>query len=224
MNKIIASHIDHTLLKAGATKIQIEKLCGEAEKFGFATVCANQYWVPFCSKLLEKTPVKVCTVVGFPLGASPIEVKSYETEWCLNNGADEIDMVMNIGEALSGNWTYITREIRTLAEIIHREKCILKVIFENCLLSRENIVDACKCSMKAGADFVKTSTGLSTGGATVEDVKLMLATVGEICKVKAAGGIRTTGQALEMINLGAARIGTSAGVEIVSGKTTASPS
>lgn len=222
MDKIIAQHIDHTLLKASATKNQIEKLCGEAVKYGFPTVCVNQYWVPLCSELLENTPVNVCTVVGFPLGASPIEIKSYETEWCLNNGADEIDMVMNIGEALSGNWTYMTKEIRTLAEIVHRQKCILKVIFENCLLSRENIVEACRCSMEAEADFVKTSTGLSTGGATVEDVKLMLDTVGKTCKVKAAGGIRTTEQALEMIYLGVTRIGTSAGVEIVTGKSSTS--
>jgi len=219
MNKLTASHIDHTLLKATATKVQIGKLCEEARKYGFATVCINPYWVPFCSELLKNTTVKVCTVVGFPLGAISIEVKSYETEWCLRNGADEIDMVMNIGEALSGNWEYITREIRTLSEIVHREKCILKVIFENCLLSKENIVDACKCSMKAGADFVKTSTGLSTGGATVKDVKLMLDTVGKVCKVKAAGGIRNAEQAMEMINLGVARIGTSAGMEIVTGKT-----
>ncbi len=215
----IAKYIDHTLLKQTATKEQIEKLSNEAIKYKFAAVCVNPYWVTLCSKILKNTGVKTCTVVGFPLGAVPTKIKLYETDCCLQNGADEIDMVMNIGEALSGNWDFVSGEIAELAGLVHKNNKILKVIFENCLIGKEDIVKACHASMKAGADFVKTSTGFSTGGATPEDVKLMVNTVEGVCKVKAAGGVRNTEQAIQMIQIGASRIGTSAGVEIVSGKT-----
>lgn len=218
MNEI-SSYIDHTLLKPTAIKNQIEKLCDEAIEYSFAAVCVNPYWVRFCAEKLFGTTVKVCSVVGFPLGATPTEVKAFETEFCLKNGAKEIDMVMNIGAAKDANWDYVLKDITALAKIAHSYDTILKVIFENCLLSKDEIIKACKVSVDAGADFVKTSTGFSTSGATLEDVKLMVDTVKGKCKVKAAGGIRNIDDAKNMIKLGAERLGTSAGVAIVTGKT-----
>jgi deoxyribose-phosphate aldolase len=214
----IAKFIDHTLLKQTATESQIEKLCDEAMEHGFAAVCVNPYWVDFCARRLAGTNVKVCTVVGFPLGATPTDVKVFETEFCLKNGAKEIDMVMNIGAAKDGDWSFVQSDIAALAKIAHEKKAILKVIFENCLLEKQEIVKACEASLKAGADFVKTSSGFSTGGATIEDVKLMVETVAGRCKVKAAGGIRNAKDAADMIKIGAVRLGTSAGVAIVTGQ------
>ena len=215
----IAGYIDHTLLKQTATEYDIRKLCAEAEEHSFAAVCINPCRVPLASEILSDSNVKVCTVTGFPLGATSTAAKLAETEWCLDNGADEIDTVMNIGEAKAGNWNYIENELREMAELVHSKNAILKVIFENCLLDKEEIVEACKTSVAAGVDFVKTSTGFAGEGATPEDVKLMVDTVAGKCKVKAAGGVRNSDDANKMIELGAERIGTSAGVVIVSGET-----
>ncbi|HOK04528.1 MAG TPA: deoxyribose-phosphate aldolase [Victivallales bacterium] len=217
MNEL-ARYIDHTLLKPTATEKQIENLCEEAIRYSFAAVCVNPYWVNFCAKKLSGTKVKVCSVVGFPLGATPTEVKAFETEFCLKNGAQEIDMVINIGAVKDKNWCYVEKEISTLAKIAHSNNAILKVIFENCLLEKDEIIKACQVSIVANADFVKTSTGFSTGGATFDDVKLMVETVKGKCKVKAAGGIRNAEDALNMIKIGAQRLGTSVGVAIVTGK------
>ncbi len=217
--KKIASFIDHTLLRQNATKGQIIEICDEAIQHGFASVCVNPFWVPTVSKKLSGAEVKTCAVVGFPLGATSSDVKAFETQWCIQNGAREIDMVMNIGMALSGDWDFVRGEIAKLAEITKANKAILKVIFENCLISKDDIVNACRASVVAGADFVKTSTGFSTGGATMEDLRLMLSTVAGACKVKASGGVKNADQAQEMIAMGVARIGTSSGVQIVSGKT-----
>lgn len=214
----LEEYIDHTLLSPAATNRQIVSLCEEAVKFSFVAVCVNPCWIPLASEVLNGSKVKACAVVGFPLGANFAETKFFEAEKCLEYGAKELDMVMNIGKALSGNWDFVENEIMKIAQLAHANSAILKVILENCLLSKEEIVTACKICVEAGADFVKTSTGFSSGGATIEDVKLMYQTVSGRCKVKAAGGIRNSEQALAMIAAGAQRIGTSAGVAIISGK------
>ncbi len=214
----IAQYIDHTLLRQDATNADVIVLCNEAISHSFASVCVNPCRVPIASKTLADSAVKVCTVTAFPLGATSTVAKLAETKWCLDNGADEIDTVINIGECKAGNWDYVEDELRKVAELVHSYKAILKVIFENCLLDESEIVQACKVSMKAAVDFVKTSTGFSTGGATQEDVKLMVETVAGTCRVKAAGGIRNYDDAVTMINLGADRIGTSGGVAIVAGE------
>lgn len=212
----ISGYIDHTLLKPTAVRKDIIRLCEEAAKYSFATVCINSHWIPLAAKALRGTSVKVCTVNGFPLGAVSTAVKLAEASWCLENGAQEIDTVMNIGEAKSGNWDFVEDEIAQLAQLIHSRDAILKVILENCLLEKTEIVAACLACVSAGADFVKTSTGLSSGGATEEDVALMVKTVESRCQVKAAGGVRTAEQAMRMIEIGASRIGTSSGVAISS--------
>jgi len=212
----IAGYIDHTLLKQTATEDDIRKLCREAIANSFASVCINPCRIPLAADLLSDSSVKVCSVTGFPLGATSTAVKLAETEWCLDNGADEIDTVMNIGEAKSGNWEYIENELREVSELVHSRGAILKVIFENCLLEKDEIVKACEACVNAGVDFVKTSTGFAGGGATPEDVKLMSDTVAGKCKVKAAGGVRNADDAKRMIDFGAERIGTSAGIIIVS--------
>lgn len=206
-------YIDHTLLKPEATREQIIKLCEEAKEYNFASVCVNPFWVSLCKEQLKGTDVKVCTVVGFPLGATTSQVKSFETQQAINNGADEIDMVINIGMLKDKQYQYVTEEIRRIVNIAGG-KCV-KVIFETCLLTNEEIVKACECSMTAGATFVKTSTGFSKAGATLEAVKLMVDTVAGKCKVKASGGIRTPEDFEKMITLGAERIGTSSGVAII---------
>ena len=211
----IAGLIDHTLLKPEATRAQIRKLCEEARTYKFCSVCVNPFYVPFVVKELKGSGVTVCTVVGFPLGSVPASVKVTETKWALENGADEIDMVMNIAAAKSGEWNVVEEEIQTLAELCHKNGAILKVIFENCLLTDEEKVKACECSWKAGADFVKTSTGFSTGGATVADVALMRKTVGQNLGVKASGGIKDLKTANALIAAGATRLGMSAGVSLV---------
>jgi deoxyribose-phosphate aldolase len=215
----IARYIDHTLLKATATEDDIVKLCLEADEHSFASVCVNPCRVPAATAALAESDVKVCCVTGFPLGATSTFAKLAETRWCLDNGACEIDTVINIGEVKAGNWRFVEEELREMAELVHSKDAILKVIFENCLLERSEIIRACETSVLAGVDFVKTSTGFAGGGATLEDVELMSKTVAGACGVKAAGGVRNATDALAMIKAGATRIGTSAGVTIVSGGT-----
>ena len=209
----IASYIDHTLLKADATMDDIIRIAGEAASYGFASVCVNPCWVPLCRKLLEGTGVKVCTVVGFPLGASSSTAKAAETAAAVEDGADEIDMVVNIGYLRSGMDDEVLGDIKAVREACRGK--VLKVIIEACLLTEEEKIRACRLAEEAGADFVKTSTGFSSGGATVADVALMRKAVGGRLKVKAAGGIRTLADARAMRGAGASRIGASAGIAIV---------
>lgn len=205
--------IDHTLLKSDATESQILKLCQEAKEYHFASVCVNPGWVNFCKKELADSDSKVCTVVGFPLGATSTFAKVEETKKALMDGADEIDMVINIGFLKDHKDIYVRDEIKSLKEACGNH--ILKVIIETCLLTDEEKVRACLLAKEAGADFVKTSTGFSTGGATVHDVKLMRQTVGKDMGVKASGGVKNKDELLAMIEAGATRIGTSHGVELV---------
>ena len=210
----IASYIDHTLLKPDATGEQIDRLCAEAREYGFASVCVNPYYVARCVKNLKGTDVKVCTVVGFPLGATTMETKVFETLQAVASGAQEIDMVMNVCAMKSGHTKAIEQEIQALAAAVE-DKAILKVIIETCLLTDEEKTQACRIARRSGAHFVKTSTGFSTGGATVEDVALMKKAAGANVKVKASGGIRDYATARAMIEAGADRIGASAGIAIV---------
>lgn len=217
MNKLeLAKYIDHTALKATVTEDEVLTLCREAKQHQFAAVCVNPYWIPVVHEQLLNSGIDTCTVVGFPLGANPTKVKEFETEWTLDHGADEVDMVVNVGEIKKGQWTFIENEIASLASLVHNRNNILKVIFETCFLSNEEITKLCHICVSAGADFVKTSTGFGTGGATVDHVKLMADTVNGKCKVKASGGIRSLDSASSMINAGADRIGTSSGVAIIS--------
>jgi deoxyribose-phosphate aldolase len=214
----LAQSIDHTLLKADATLQQVEKLCQEAKEHHFFSVCVNSYYVKTCVELLKGSSVKVCTVVGFPLGASTMETKRFEAMKAIAEGAKEIDMVLNISAVKSQNWQYVLDDMSSLAQICHQQGAILKVIFETCLLTLEEKKKACELAVKAGVDFVKTSTGFSTAGATIEDVQLMSSIVGPGIGVKASGGIRNTETAKAMIEAGANRLGTSASVEIVKGQ------
>lgn len=209
--------IDHTLLKADAREAQIITLCEEAKEYDFASVCVNSGRVALCKNLLKDSDVKVCTVVGFPLGAMSSAAKAFEAKQAVADGADEIDMVLNIGALKDGDDEAVQKDIEAVVEAVSG-RCV-KVILETCLLSKEEIVRACKICMDAKADFVKTSTGFSTAGATVENVKLMKDTVKDQCKVKAAGGVRTLADMEAMIAAGAERIGTSAGVQLLSGST-----
>ncbi|WP_153123375.1 deoxyribose-phosphate aldolase [Peribacillus tepidiphilus] len=218
MNKEVAKMIDHTLLKAETTKEQIKVLCEEAKEYGFASVCVNPTWVKYAAELLQGSDVKVCTVIGFPLGANTPETKAFETKNAIENGATEVDMVINIGALKDGDDELVERDIKAVVEAA-KGKALTKVIIETCLLTEEEKVRACELSVKAGADYVKTSTGFSTGGATVEDVALMRKTVGPNIGVKASGGVRNTEDAQKMIEAGATRIGASAGVSIVKGLT-----
>jgi deoxyribose-phosphate aldolase len=211
----LASMIDHTLLKAEATRPQIEKLCAEAAEYRFASVCVNPSWVPLCKQLLQGTPVKVCTVIGFPLGSTGTAAKAAEARAAVADGADELDMVINIGRLLDGDGDYVAEDVRGVVGAANAR--LVKSIIEICYLSDEQIVAACKLAVRAGAGFVKTSTGFGSGGATVEAVRLMRRTVGPDIGVKASGGIRTRKDALAMVNAGASRIGASAGVAIVEG-------
>lgn len=208
----INEYIDHTLLKADARLEAIAALCDEARRYKFASVCVNPCFVPVCHKLLAGSGVKVCTVIGFPLGATLPEVKRYEAEKAVENGADECDMVINISLAKAHDYDFIAREVALVKEGCRGK--LLKVILETCLLSEEEISDCAKAAGEGGADFIKTSTGFSTGGATVDAVKLMRDAVGPHIGVKASGGIRTRADAEKMIAAGANRIGTSHGVEI----------
>jgi len=211
----IAAMIDHTLLKPDATQDQIAQLCYEARKYGFATVCVNPTNVRLCVQLLKGSPVGVCTVVGFPLGATPPEVKAYETQQALDDGATEVDMVINIGALKSKDYALVERDIATVARTCHAGGVLLKVIIEAALLTDEEKATACELAKAAGADYVKTSTGFGPGGATAHDVELMRRTVGPEMGIKAAGGIRSFEEAQAMIAAGATRIGASASVKIV---------
>jgi deoxyribose-phosphate aldolase len=211
----IAKLIDHTLLKPEASREDIRKLCREAIHFGFATVCINPWYVPVAAEMLRGTGVKVCTVVGFPLGATLPAVKIHETEEVIKLGAQEIDMVLNIGALKSGQMETVESDIRGVVECSHRAGAICKVILETALLTTEEKIRACVVSRRAEADFVKTSTGFGTAGATAEDVALMRATVGSSIGVKAAGGVRTLEELKRMVSAGATRIGASASVKIM---------
>ena len=208
-------YIDHTLLKADASQEQIETLIEEAKKYDFASVCVNPTWVSLAAQALKATDVKVCTVIGFPLGANTPELKAFETSDAIRNGANEIDMVINIGALKSQNFDLVEKDIRAVVEAA--KGTLVKVIIETCLLTDDEKVKACQIAQKAGADFVKTSTGFSTGGATVADVALMRKTVGPDMGVKASGGARSYEDALAFIKAGATRIGASSGVAIMEG-------
>ena len=212
----LASYIDHTLLKPDATRAQLEQLCAEAAEHQFSTVCVNGSRVELAYSLLEDSDVQVCTVVGFPLGAMDADAKRYETEVAVDLGANEIDMVMNVGRFKDGEYDYIVREIRDVVEAA--DDRVVKVILETCLLTNDEIAQACKLVTQAQAHFVKTSTGFGNAGATLEHVRLMRETVGQFAGVKAAGGVRNANDAQAMIEAGATRIGTSNGVAIVSGE------
>ena len=213
----LAKMIDHTLLKPDATQEQIAQLCFEARKHGFASVCINPTWVELCAKLLEGSSVKVCTVIGFPLGATSPEVKAFETQVALDHGASEIDMVINVGALKARDLDLVAKDIRGVVTTAHAKGAIVKVIIEAILLTDEEKTIACLLSKEAGADYVKTSTGFASGGATVHDVALMRRVVGPEMGVKAAGGVRTFEDAENMIKAGATRIGASAGVKIIQG-------
>ena len=208
-------YIDHTLLKPDASQEQIETLIEEAKKYDFASVCVNPTWVSLAAQALKATDVKVCTVIGFPLGANTPELKAFETSDAIQNGANEIDMVINIGALKSRNFDLVERDIRAVVEAA--KGTLVKVIIETCLLTDDEKVKACQIAQKAGADFVKTSTGFSTGGATVADVALMRKTIGPDMGVKASGGARSYEDALAFIKAGATRIGASSGVAIMEG-------
>ena len=229
--KDIAKLIDHTLLSPQATQKEITNLCMEAQCFSFASVCVNPFYVKFCSELLNDSLVKVCTVIGFPLGANTTSVKIFEAKTAVKDGADEIDMVINVGKAIENDFDFILNEVKAVKDslkILESEvskKIILKVILETCFLSDFQIVECCKASVSGGADFVKTSTGFASpkssegqllpNGASVHHVQLMRKTVGEKIGVKASGGIRSYNTLIQMVEAGATRIGTSSGVSIV---------
>jgi deoxyribose-phosphate aldolase len=211
----VASMIDHTLLKPDATRQQIEVLCREAAQFQFATVCVNPTWVAVCARLLANTGVGVCSVVGFPLGATTADVKNYETRRAIFDGATEIDMVINIGALKSGDLRTVERDIESVVDPCKQCSVISKVIIEAALLTDEEKITACTLAKAAGADFVKTSTGFASGGATAADVALMRRVVGADMGVKAAGGVRDLEGLKAMVAAGATRVGASAGVKIV---------
>ena len=213
----INRYIDHTLLKPESTQTHIDKLIAEAVEYQFASVCVNPTWVSYAAKALKGTDVNVCTVIGFPLGANTSSVKAFETKDAVANGADEIDMVINIGQLKSGQYDAVEADIRAVVEASGDK--LVKVIIETCLLTDGEKVKACQLAVAAGADYVKTSTGFSTAGANIADVTLMRKTVGPNIGVKAAGGTRSYADAEAFIKAGATRIGTSAGVAIVNGET-----
>jgi deoxyribose-phosphate aldolase len=212
----LSSMIDHTLLKPDATVEQIKKLCTEARENKFASVCINPYYIPLAVECLRGSGVTVCTVIGFPLGATTTRTKVAEAKEAVENGAGEVDMVINIGALKSGDMDAVRNDIESVV-IAVKGRALVKVIIETCLLTDEEKVKACSIAKIAGADFVKTSTGFSTGGATVEDVKLMRQVVGTDMGVKASGGIRSYATAMDMINAGANRLGTSSGIKIIDG-------
>lgn len=218
-NKNIAAMIDHTILKADAPKAAVEKICKEALEYKFASVCINPCNVALCAELLKGSNVKVCTVIGFPLGANTSEVKAFETKDAIEKGAHEVDMVINIGKLKDKDYDYVKKDIEAVVQAA-KGKALTKVIIETCLLTDEEKVKACEITKAAGADFVKTSTGFSTGGSTPEDIKLMRETVGPEMGVKASGGVRSLADAEAVIKNGATRIGASASVAICNGETT----
>ncbi|NMC45489.1 MAG: deoxyribose-phosphate aldolase [Chloroflexi bacterium] len=218
----MAGKIDHTLLKPEATREEISQLCFEARKYSFASVCVNPTHVRLCKSLLRGSSVKVCTVIGFPLGATTPEVKVFETRQAIEDGAEEVDMVINIGGLKDKNYELVARDIRGVVKEAHSHDVLVKVIIETALLTDEEKKIACLLVKEAGADYVKTSTGFSKAGATVEDVALMRRTVGPLLGVKAAGGVRTREDFEKMVSAGATRIGASAGIKIVKGEGTPS--
>ncbi|MDD5503310.1 MAG: deoxyribose-phosphate aldolase [Candidatus Thermoplasmatota archaeon] len=209
----ISEYIDHTILKPDATTNQVKTFCSEAKEYGFASVCVNPVHAPLVARELEGTSVKTCVVVGFPLGANASSVKAYEAKTAVEQGADEVDMVINVGSLKDGDYEAVEKDIK--AVVAASGKSHVKVIFETCLLTDAEKLKACELSLKAGAHFVKTSTGFGSGGATIEDVALMRKAVGNGAGVKASGGIRDYKTAMAMIEAGASRIGTSSGVKIV---------
>ncbi|MBT2598283.1 MULTISPECIES: deoxyribose-phosphate aldolase [Oceanobacillus] len=213
----LAKYIDHTQLKPETTKESIVKIVEEAKQHEFASVCVNPHWVSYCHNELKDTPVKVCTVIGFPLGATSTETKIFETKQAITDGATEVDMVINVGELKSNNDEFVEKDIRAVVEAA-KGKALTKVIIETSLLTEDEKVRACKLAKNAEADYVKTSTGFSGGGATVEDIRLMRETVGPEMGVKASGGVRDLEQTKAMIEAGATRIGASSGVAIISGE------
>jgi len=216
MNTNLAKYIDHTLLKPESTKKQIDKIIEEAIQYEFASVCINPAWVAHCYERLKNTSVKVCTVIGFPLGATSTETKVFETMQAIKDGATEVDMVINIGELKSGNLEKVKNDIVAVVQATKGD-ALTKVIIETSLLTDEEKITACKLAKEAGANYVKTSTGFSNGGATIEDIRLMRETVGPDMGVKASGGVRDLQTMKAMIEAGATRIGASAGVEILKG-------
>lgn len=210
----LANYIDHTALKPETTQADILKLTDEAKKFGFASVCVNPCWVALAAEQLKNSSVEVCTVIGFPLGASTAETKAFETKNAISKGAGEVDMVINIGALKSGQEERVESDIHAVVQAANKH-ALVKVIIEACLLSEDEKVRACQLAVNAGADYVKTSTGFSTGGATPEDVALMRKTVGEKIGVKAAGGIHSKADAESMIAAGASRIGASSGAKFI---------
>lgn len=217
MSSELAKYIDHTLLKPEAIKNDIDVIVSEAKQYQFASVCVNPHWVTYCAKKLKGSSVKVCTVIGFPLGATTTETKVAETKQAIKNGATEIDLVINVGELKANNTVFVKEEIEQIVQAT-KGKATTKVIIETALLTDDEKVLACQIAQEANADFVKTSTGFADGGATVADIKLMRETVGDHMGIKASGGIRDKQTAQEMINAGATRIGASAGVSIVTEK------
>ena len=213
----LESFIDHTLLKPDTTVEDIKKICEEAKEYNFFSVCINPSYVKLSKELLDGSDTKVCTVIGFPLGATTSEVKSFETKDAINNGADEVDMVINIGALKSGDYDLVKEDIQAVVDAADGQ-ALVKVIIESALLTSDEIMTASKLSKEAGADFVKTSTGFNGGGATEEAVALMRMTVGEDIGVKASGGIRSREDALKMIEKGATRLGASSGVKIIQGE------
>lgn len=218
----VAKTVDHTLLKPDATREQVKKICDEAKANGFASVCVNPSNIAFVAEQLQGSSVAPCSVIGFPLGATLPEVKAFETETAVALGAKEVDMVINVGAAKGGEWDLVRRDIEAVVRAA-RGRAKVKVIIETCLLTDAEKAKACELSKAAGADFVKTSTGFSTGGATVADVQLMRKTVGPTMGVKASGGVKDYKTAMDMINAGATRLGTSSGIAIAKGKTEAAP-
>lgn len=218
MKESIARYIDYTLLRADATKAEIEKLCEEAIEYGFKSVCVNPFWVKVANDIVSKSAVNVCTVIGFPLGATTTDVKKYEALEALANGASELDVVMNVGAFKANDDDTVLKDIEAIVNVASEKDALVKVIIETALLTEEEKVRACQLAVKAGADYVKTSTGFSSGGATVRDVQLMRSVVGKNVGVKASGGIKTYEDARAMIEAGATRIGASAGVAIVRGE------
>lgn len=217
---MLNKYIDHTLLKAAATKEEIIKLCEEAKEHEFFSVCVNSCYVKLAKKQLKKSDVKVCSVIGFPLGAMSTKAKAYEAKQALKDGADEIDMVINVGLLKSNDLKKVYKDIKAVKKVM--PKNTLKVILETCYLDKEEILKVSTLALKAKADFIKTSTGFGTGGATIEDVKLMKQVAGNTMKIKASGGVRDANTAQEYIDLGVMRLGTSSGIAIVSGKTSKS--
>jgi deoxyribose-phosphate aldolase len=213
--RAVAALIDHTLLKPEATSADVLRMCAEAREWKFASVCINPCWVPLAGKELAGSESRVCTVIGFPLGANSTRVKLFEAEHAIDDGATELDVVQNIGALRSGDTDLVRNEIRAIAELVHARNALVKVIIETSLLSEDQKVASCMLALEAGADFVKTSTGFSSGGATAADVKLMRRTVDSKAGVKASGGVRTLDALRHMVRAGANRIGTSSGVSIV---------